>query len=111
MDMTNGTTMNHQTKLIVSKDLEKTIKDVLCPTEELQKHVAIEPFDEGTYLHESKIIYATFLFITKGGSSTMIQNQQIEEMEKLGYRFVSVDSDANIGMKMTFTKQEKFTTI
>ncbi len=103
--------MSDQLKVIVSKDLEKTIMNILCPTEELQKHVAVEPFDEGTHLHESKIIYVTFLYLTKGGSSSMIQNQQIEEMQKLGYKFVSVDSDANIGMKMTFTKQEKFTTI
>ncbi len=103
--------MSDQSKVIVSKDLEKTIMNLLCPTEELQKHVAVEPFDEGTYLQESKIIYVTFLFMTKGGSSSMIQNQQIEEMEKLGYRFVSVDSDANIGMKMTFTKQDKLKTI
>jgi hypothetical protein len=85
--------------------------NVLCPTEELQRHVAIEPYHDETYLHESKIIYVTFTYLTAGGSSSMIQNHQLEEMERLGYRFVSVDSDANIGMKLTFHKQGKFTTI
>lgn len=103
--------MNHEAKLILSKEIEKTIKSILVPMEVMQSHVAIEPFHDEKYLHESKIIYATFTFLSDNGTTPMIQKHQIEAMENIGYMFVSVDSDGVIGMKMTFHKHDKFTTI
>lgn len=94
--------------------LETEIRLVLQPQDSVHKNpVQIEPFHDEKYLHESRIIHVKFPFQTEGGSSLMIQKHQLDEMEILGYFFISVDSDAKLGMTITFHKQgkEKFTTI
>ena len=95
--------------------LEAEIRLVLSPQDTNHRNpVQIEPFHDEKHLHESRIIHVTFPFQTDGGSSLMVQQHQLDEMEILGFFFVSVDSDAKEGMKITFHKQSKeknFTTI
>ncbi len=104
--------MNHSDKLILDSELEKKIKFIISPLENFQENITITPYHDEKYIHESNIIYVTTGFISNGDSTLMIQYHQIEELERIGYKFVSVDASRTKGMLLTLHKtNNKFTTI
>jgi len=104
--------MNHAGKLILDSELEKQIKNIVAPLDNFQRNVTVTAYFDEKYIHESKIIYVTCSFMTEGGSTLMIQNHQLEELERIGYRFVSVDASQVKGMLITLHKTDgKLTTV
>jgi len=104
--------MNHAGKLILDSELEKLIKSIIAPLDSFQKNVSVTAYHDEKYIHESKIIYITTGFISDGGSTLMVQYHQLEELERIGYKFVSVDASREKGMLITLHKTDgKLTTV